>query len=250
MCSTAMNDVLRVLIVDDERLARQAIRSALDELEAATVVGEAGSIDAATEQIRSEEPDVVLLDVQMRRETGFDLLDQIDEPVQVVFVTAYDQYAVRAFEVNALDYLLKPVDPERLGKALQRARQTRTSLPEKDDPDPDGFRYDDLFFYEEGRRPRFIRIRDIVFIEAAGNYTELHLEDDTTALTSTALSTWNERLPDAHFARIHRSTIVNVNFVTEVESATGRTYKVHVTEQETPLSMSRRQARGLKDRLN
>lgn len=249
MLSKVMNDVLRVLIVDDERLARQAIRSALAELEGATVVGEAGSVDAAAEQIRSDPPDVVLLDVQMRTETGFDLLDQIDKPVQVVFVTAYDQYAVRAFDVNALDYLLKPVDPERLGEALQRARRTSSSLPEKDNPDPDSFRYDDLFFYEEGRRPRFIRIRDIVFIEAAGNYTELHLADDTTALTSTALSTWTERLPTAHFVRIHRSTIVNVEYVTEIERTAGRSYQVYLNERDTPLSMSRRRARGLKDQL-
>lgn len=245
-----MNDVLRVLIVDDERLARQAIRSALSEIEGATVVGEAGSIDAAVEQIRSEPPDVVLLDVQMRRETGFDLFEQIDEPLQVVFVTAYDQYAVRAFEVNALDYLLKPVDPERLGDALQRARRSHSSLPEKDNPDPDGFRYDDLFFYEEGHRPRFIRIRDIVFIEAANNYTELHLTDATTALTSTTLSTWDERLPPAHFVRIHRSTIVNVAHVTEVVQTPGRSYEVHVDEHEASLSMSRRRARRLKDQLD
>lgn len=244
-----MSDALRVLIVDDERLARQAVRSALDEVGGATVAGEAGSVEEAATRIQEEDPDAVLLDVQMRGETGFDLLDRIDTAVQVVFVTAYDEYAVRAFEVNALDYLLKPVDPDRLAEALQRVRQTDTALPETDAPEVDGFRYDDLFFYEEGHRPRFIRIRDIVFIEAAGNYTELHLADDTTALTSTTLSEWETRLPDAHFVRIHRSTIVNVDRVTRVEQEAGRTYEVHVDERDAPLSMSRRRARILKDRL-
>lgn len=246
-----MPDPLHVLIVDDERLARQALRSALDEVAGVAAAGEADSVDAAAEQIRTEAPDVILLDVQMRGETGFDLLDRIDTAVQVIFVTAYEEYAIRAFEVNALDYLLKPVDPGRLAEALQRTRATETTLPETE-PDPDAaapFRYDDMFFYEEDRRPRFIRIREIVFVEAAGNYTELYLTDDTTALTSTTLSTWTDRLPDAHFARIHRSTIVNVDRVTRVEQAANRTHDVFVEGRDAPLSMSRRRARALNDRL-
>ena len=105
-----------------------------------------------------------------------------------------------------------------------------------------------MFFYEEGRRPRFIRIRQIVCIEAAGNYTELHLTDGTSALTATTLSTWADRLPNTHFARIHRSTIVNVERVIDVERNAGRTYTVHVDGRDAPLSMSRRRARALKDR--
>jgi two-component system LytT family response regulator len=245
-----MTDALRVLIVDDERLARRALRGPLEALNGAAVVGEAGSVDAAAEQVRAAEPDVILLDVQMRGETGFDLLDRLDTAVQVVFVTAHDEYAVRAFEINALDYLLKPVDPDRLAEALRRARRTDAALPDAETADPEAFRVDDLFFYEEGRRPRFIRIRDIVWIGAAGNYTELHLADDeTTALTSTALTEWAGRLPDAHFARIHRSTIVNVNRVDRVERAAGRTHDVFVEGRDAPLSMSRRRARALRDRL-
>ncbi len=244
-----MNESLQILIVDDERLARKALRRTLDEIDGAAVVGEAGSVAEAAEAVRTHGPDVILLDVQMRRETGFDLLDRLDEPLQVIFVTAYDEYAVRAFEVNALDYLLKPVDPDRLADALQRVRDTSTALPEDETATEAGFRYDDLFFYEEGRRPRFIRICDIVYVEATGNYTELHLADTTMALTSCTLSTWAERLPDAHFARIHRSTIVNVERVTRVESTDGRSYDVYVTDRDAPLSLSRRRAQTLKDRL-
>jgi two-component system LytT family response regulator len=244
-----MPDALQVLIVDDERLARRALRSALDEIDGVAVAGEAESVDAAARALRNEAPDVVLLDVQMRGETGFDLLDRLDTAVQVVFVTAYEEYAVRAFEVNALDYLLKPVDPERLAEALQRVRSTTTSLPEDDTADPDHFRYDDLFFYEEGRRPRFIRIREIGAVEAAGNYTELVLADGATALTSHSLSTWETRLPDSHFVRIHRSSIVNVEHVAGVEAAENYTYDVYVEGREDPLSLSRRRAKRLRDRL-
>ena len=244
-----MPDALQVLIVDDERLARQALRGALSEIDGATVAGEAGSVDAAARALRDEAPDVVLLDVQMRGETGFDLLDRLDAPVQVVFVTAYDEYAVRAFEVNALDYLMKPVEPDRLAEALRRVRDTTTALPAAKTAAEDEFRYDDLFFSEDGRRPRFIRIRNIVYVEAAGNYTELHVPDGTTALTSRTLSRWEEQLPDSHFVRIHRSTIVNVEQVTRVEPTDGRRYEVYVADGDAPLSMSRRRAQRLSDRL-
>lgn len=246
-----MTDALRVLIVDDERLARRTLRDTLDDISGVTVTGEADDVATAAKRIRATRPDVVLLDVQMRGETGFELLNRLDAAVQVVFVTAYDEYAVRAFEVNALDYLLKPVDPNRLGEALRRARRTETALPEvQEDADGEDFRYDDLLFYEEGRQPRFIRLRSIVWIEAAGNYTELHLTDGPSALTDTTLGAWTERLPNAYFARIHRSVIVNVEHVTRVESADGRSYNVYVDGREEPLSMSRRRARELKSFLS
>lgn len=244
-----MSNPLQVLIVDDERLARTAMRRTLEKIDGTAVVGEADGVSDALEKTRERSPDVLLLDVQMRRETGFDLLDRLDVPVQVIFVTAYDEYAVRAFEVNALDYLLKPVDPDRLAEALQRVRDTTSALPDDETATQGEFQYDDLFFYEEGRRPRFIRIRDILYVKAAGNYTELHLDDDKTALTSHTLSHWDNQLPDDYFLRIHRSTIVNVEQVTRVEPTDSRSYDVYVAGAESPLSMSRRRARTLKDRL-
>ena len=242
--------VLDALIVDDERLARRALRSALAEQAGVRVVAEARSVDEAAAALRTHAPDVVLLDIQMRGETGFDLLDHIEPPTAVVFVTAYDEYAVRAFEVNALDYLLKPVDPERLAEALRRARASDRPLPHPDaDAAPGAFRYDDLFFYEEGRRPRFIRIRDIAFIQAAGNYTEVHLRDGDMVLTSSTLSSWAERLPGDYFVRIHRSSLVQVDCVARVERSGSSCYDVYIEDYETPLALSRRRASALKDRL-
>ena len=243
------DDVLQALIVDDERLARRALRSALDEHGDVEVVAEARTVDEAAAALREQAPDVVFLDIQMRGETGFDLLDHIDRPLRVVFVTAYDEYAVRAFEVNALDYLLKPVDPERLAEALRRARESEGALPQQPAEASDAFRYDDLFFYEEGRRPQFIRIREIAFIRAAGNYTEVHLAGGSMVLTSMTLSRWDERLPGDHFVRIHRSTIAGLDKVERIERAASGTYAVHIAGYDDPLDMSRRRAQALKDRL-
>jgi two-component system LytT family response regulator len=243
-----MADSLRILIVDDERLARRALRSTISEHGEAEVVGEAGTVDDAAALIDDIRPDVVLLDVQMRGETGFDLLDRLDVHVQVVFVTAHDQYAVRAFEVNAMDYLLKPVAPDRLAEALRRVRTTDAALPREKSRSDASFRYDDLFFYEEGRQPRFIRIADVRYIKASGNYTTLFLDGDANALTTRALREWDEQLPDTHFVRIHRSTIVNVNYVDCIKRQPNNTFEVFLGDK-TTLSMSRRRAQALKDRL-
>ncbi len=242
---------LRVLIVDDERLARRALRTLLAAHPDVEVVGEASKVEEAAVLVQRERPDVVLLDVQMRGETGFDLLDLLDAPCHVIFVTAFDAYAVRAFEVNALDYLLKPVEPARLAEALKRARQRTPSLSEASSATTTRdiglpFRYDDLFFHEDGRRSQFIRIRDIVFIQAAANYTELHLQNGKMVLVLRPLAQWEARLPDAYFVRIHRSTIVNVAFVRRVERAFNYTYEVHLRDGSEPLVMSRRRASVLK----
>lgn len=246
-----MAEPLRALIVDDERLARQSVRSALADQPDVEVVAVAGTVDEAADHVRRDTPDVVFLDVQMRTENGFDLLERVDRPVQVIFVTAYDEYAARAFAVNALDYLLKPIDPERLTEALNRARASSSSLPQQQSSAASNtFRYDDVFLYDEGRRPRFVRIQDIVYIQADGNYTELHLLDGETALTSTALRTWEQRLPDAHFARIHRSTIVQIDCVRRVDRTPNATYEAHVPTRDTPLSVSRRRGAALKEHLS
>ncbi len=245
---------MRVLIVDDERLARKALRTLLAAHPEVEVVGEAGKVEEAATLVQRERPDAVLLDVQMRGETGFDLLDLLDVPCQVIFVTAFDAYAVRAFEVNALDYLLKPVEPTRLAEALVRVRQRSHSAPVASVAAPPAdaglpFRYEDLFFHDEGRRSRFIRIQDILFIQAAGNYTELHLQTGQAILILRPLGQWEARLPGDHFIRIHRSTIVNVSCVHRVERSFNYTYAVHLHGYADPLVMSRRRASVLKAML-
>lgn len=126
-----MPETLRTLVVDDERHTRQSVRSALADQPDVEVVAEASTVDEAADHVLRDTPDVVFLDVQMRTENGFDLLKRVDRPVQVIFVTAYDEYAARAFEVNALDYLLKPINPDRLTEALNRARTSASSLPQQ-----------------------------------------------------------------------------------------------------------------------
>ena len=235
---------LRAVIVDDERLARRALRTLLAAERGVDVVGEASRVDEAEALIRRERPGVVFLDVQLRGETGFELLARDAGPFQTIFVTAFDAYAVRAFEVHALDYLLKPVDPARLAEALARAREPEATraAPKR----PATYRYDDLFFHDDPRRPRFLRIREIAFILAAGNYTEVYTAGGPSLLVLRSLSTWEAQLPDTPFVRVHRSALVNMDYVERIERGAGYTYELYVRGHATPLAMSRRRALELK----
>lgn len=239
-------DRLRVLLVDDERLARRALLTLLAAERDVEIVGEASRVDEAADLIRRERPDVVFLDVQLRGESGFELLGRDAGPFHTIFVTAYDAYAVRAFEVHALDYLLKPVHPARLAEALARARQPAASraAPER----PAAYLYDDLFFHDDARRPRFIRIREIAFIRAAGNYTELHTAAGPPLLVLRTLATWEAQLAEAPFLRVHRSVLINLDFVERIERGAGYTYELYLRGRAAPLAMSRRRAIELKSK--
>ena len=232
---------LRVLIVDDERLAREKIRGYLAGEPDVEIVGECASGGEAVAAIRARRPDVVFLDVQMPGRSGFDLLDDVADPFQVVFVTAYDAHALRAFEVNALDYLLKPVNPARLRQTVERLLGRAAESPS--DRQLAG---DDYLFLAADRRPRFVKVSAIACIRGADDYAEIILDGGETSLVHRPLKDWEARLPDKRFARIHRTVIVNLDFVERVERVREEQYQVIVRGLAEPLPMSRRHAARLK----
>ena len=237
-----MTEAIRAIIVDDERLARKELRAMLAEHLHIEVAGEAGSVEQATKLIREQQPDAVFLDIQMPGESGFDLIEKMEIEARIVFVTAFDQYAIRAFEVNALDYLLKPVNPERLARAIQR-------LCAKETPPQQAVRrleYDDRLFIELDDRSRFLKIASIVAVCAAGDYSEIIMADGTKSLVMKSLKEWEERLPEKHFVRIHRSTIINLEYIENIESWFNRSYRVYLRHIAEPFVVSRRYASQLK----
>ncbi len=227
---------LRVLIVDDERPARDDLRRLAEAYPELEVVGEAGDADAAERAVRQLDPDVLFLDIEMPRASGFDLLQRLADPPRVVFVTAYDQHAVRAFEVNALDYLLKPVHPERLELTVRRllgqadaAAAPRTRLG-----------YDDRIFVNANGSFRFVQLAAIRCIRAEDNYTRVVTSDQENFLVLKAMKEWEQRLPEEQFLRIHRSIIVNLNHVERIDQWFSNTCRVHVRGLAEPLPMSQR----------
>ena len=234
------------IIVDDERLARRELRVMLEESHGAAVrvVGEAASVRAAAELVRTCDADVVFLDVQLGGESGLDLLTLIDPSVAVVFVTAFDQYAVRAFEVNALDYLLKPVAPARLTRAVERL-----GMPNDDDAsraDVTRLDYHDRLFLRLDDRMGFVKVADIMAIESDGDYSIVRLATGRTHRARKSLRDWLARLPENAFARVHRSTIVNLEHVDRVEEWSHSSYRLYLRGSAEPVSMSRRYAGQLK----
>ena len=234
------------IIVDDERLARRELRAMLEESHASAVrvVAEAESVRAAAELVRTCDADVVFLDVQLAGESGLELLPLIDPSVAVVFVTAFDQYAVRAFEVNALDYLLKPVAPARLARAVERLGAPNDGLADAStEPKLD---YHDRLFLRLDDRMGFVKVADIVTIGADGDYSVVRLAGGRTHRARKALREWVARLPENGFARVHRSTIVNLEFVERVEEWSHFSYRLYLRGVAEPVTMSRRYAGRLK----
>ncbi len=240
-----MPSKLKALVVDDERLARQELLSMLASYPAVTVIGEADSVASAARVIEDEEPDLVFLDIQLTGESGFDLLERLTKDVQIIFVTAYEEHAIRAFEVNALDYLLKPVSSERLTEALEKARGAGASPAQ----DSGQLRYDDRMFVRLDGRMVFLRVDSIKYVTAERDYSHVNTTDGRSRVVRKPLSEWERRLPESHFLRIHRSTIVAMDFVKGIEPWSNYTYLVYLDGTEEPLVMSRRYAAKAKKKL-
>ena len=235
-------DRFTAILVDDERLARKELRSMLAEHEIIEVVGESETVTQAAELVQTKQPDVIFLDIQLPGETGFDLVEKISPGCKIIFVTAFDAYAIRAFEVNALDYLLKPINPARLAQAIERltTQEPASAAPVR------ALEYEDRLFIEVDERSRFLKVSDIIVISAMGDYSQILSCDGQKSLVLKPLKDWEERLPAKHFTRIHRSTIINVDYVERLESWFNRSYRIHIRQLPEPLVMSRRYAARFK----
>ncbi len=237
---------LTAIIVDDERLARRELRSLLAEFTEISIIGEAENLADTVNLIQLQKPEVVFLDIQLSNENGFELLEKVEKDFKLIFVTAFDEFAIRAFEINALDYLLKPVNPERLAKTLERLLET----VEKSETPFRKLEYEDRLFIEIGERSKFLKISSIKCISADGDYTRVFTDDGKKHLVTKPLKEWEDRLPEKYFVRIHRSTIVNLEFIEKVETWFSRSYQIHIRQMKEPLSVSRRYASQLKLRFS
>lgn len=238
---------LKVVIIDDTRLARQELRTLLKDIAEVECVGEADDVPAAQMAIEKLQPDLVLLDIQMPSGTGFDVLEALDHVPLVVFTTAYDHYAVRAFEANAIDYLVKPVVPERLAAAIARAR-TRIPPPASADAEQRSLLgANDQVFLRDGEQCWFVALHEISRIVVEGNYARVWFRGDN-AMLARSLSALEARLDPALFFRANRNTLVNLRMVKNIDLAVGDGYDLTLKDGSV-VEVSRRQARDLRERL-
>ncbi len=243
---------LRALIVDDEPPARELLRRLLAAHPEIDVIGEARSTADAAEQCARLRPDVVFLDVQMPREDGFALLPRLTPPLPaIVFVTAYDEFAVRAFDVNAADYLLKPVAPDRLARAIARVTApppTHEAAPATS-PSTARLQASDTLFLRTDQNLQTVPVLSVTHIVAEENYSRAHLADGTAPLLRRTMNEWESLLPASHFFRIERSLIVNRTSVLRLDVISRDVAHAHIVGRRDPLMLARRASLRLRQAL-
>lgn len=237
---------MRALIVDDERLARNALRRLLSAHPEVKVTGEASNCDEAMGAIQKCWPDVLFLDVEMPGGSGFELLEKLEYVPSVIFTTAYDEYAVRAFEVSALDYLMKPIAAERLDAALTRARKALAMIAKE----PNGRIASPCqqIFVREGERCWIVQLTDISLMESEGSYTRLHFGGNAP-LIYRSLTAIEQRLSPTTFFRANRCQVVNLRWIEAVENDIHGRLSIKLRNGKQ-VEISRRQSKSLKDLLS
>ena len=236
---------MKAILIDDERLARQELRNLLAPYSEIQIVGEANNAETAIESIKQLKPDVIFLDIQMPGKNGFELLEEISGVPEVVFVTAYDEYAIRAFEINALDYLLKPVQASRLAETVKKILNKETADKTEGKEQTHALNDDDQVFAKDGEKCWFVKLSDIRLFESEGNYVRVYF-DKNRPLILRSLNNLDERLNNRTFFRASRKHIINLKWVESIENwfNGGLMVKLRNGEQ---VEISRRQAAKLKD---
>src|SRR5215218_7749542 len=211
---------MKAIIIDDERLARAELRKLLQEFPEIEIVDEAANVDEGILKIENHNPDLIFLDIQMPGKTGFDLLSELDRAPQVIFTTAYDEYALKAFEVNALDYLLKPVEPRRLADAVEKLRRSYNGSGQErvqNHMDPNSILGEnDQVFVKDGERCWFVKLGEVRLFESVGNYAKVFFGNNKPLILK-SLNALEERLDEKVFFRANRKHIVNLRMIEKIE---------------------------------
>ena len=241
---------LSCIIVDDESLVRGVLRDLLTRSGELNVVGEAGSVAQAQQLVAKLSPDVVFLDVNLPDAPGFELLSSLGPTTAVVFVTSAEEYAINAFDADAVDYLLKPVSAERLQRTLKRIRQRTAALNAAPAVDANrGLGLDDTFLVKTISEKKLIKVRDVKSIQAYGEYSWVYWDKGKGALMRKPLKQWEKELPDSRFVRIHRHAIINLAFIERVEKLASGRQQVHIKDTAEPISVSLRLASAFNRKL-
>ncbi len=236
---------LKAIIVDDEPLAREDLKALLKDYDEIEVIYEASTVNEAEEYLKNNKCNLVFLDIQMPGKTGLELVKSIPVQTKIIFVTAYDEHAIKAFELDAIDYLLKPVNKKRFEITLQKITDRTKFIPKSFEK----LSHEDTLFLMLNNSYKFIKISDIYKLNSAGNYSEIFCKNGIKGLILKNLKEWEERLPDNKFIRIHKNTIVNLEFIERIEEWFNSSFKVYLKGESEPHIMSRRYASKLKETM-
>ena len=236
---------MKAIVIDDERLARKELIKLLEDFPEIEILGEATNADEAYELINSLNPDLLFLDIQMPGKTGFELLEMLDSVPKVIFTTAYDEYALKAFEVNALDYLLKPIQLDRLNETITKLEPPKQEVAEEKEP---MLGLKDQVFVKDGDKCWFVSLQDIRYFESDGNYIKVFFETFKPMIHK-SLNALDEKLNDRDFFRASRKHIINLSWVESIEPWFNGGLMVKLKGGDK-VEVSRRQAAKFKDKMS
>lgn len=233
-------------IVEDSRLARNELKELLKEHPKITLIGEAANVDDGFALIQDKQPNLLFLDINMPEKDGFELLEMLDHVPITIFTTAFDAYAIKSFEYNALDYLLKPINPDRFNQAIAKVMSKLEVNRNQEAIKP--FSLSNQIFIKEGEKCWLVKIGDISHFEIVGNYTRVYFENQKPLLYK-SLNQIEQKLPQAHFFRVNRQQIVNTNFIAKVVPWFNGKLKLYMLNK-VEVEVSRRQSYLFKDKLS
>lgn len=228
---------INAIIIEDSRLARNELKDLLLDFTEINILAEAENADVAFELIKAHKPDLIFLDIQLPGKNGFQLLEMLNNVPMVVFTTAFDEYAIKSFEYNTLDYLLKPVNPKRLSLAIDKVRQKMTENEERPDKK---LNFDDQIFIKEGDKCWMIKISEIYLFEVDGNYTKVFFRNEKASL-SRSLNFIEKKLPPEKYFRANRNSIINIDYIQNIENWFSGNLMVKLP-YDNQVEISRRQA--------
>lgn len=235
----------KALIIEDERLARNELKRLLKEFPEIEVIGEATNAKEGIQMIDEQQPDLIFLDIQMPGKTGFEMLEELEKVPQVIFVTAYDEHALKAFEINALDYLMKPVEPQRLAEAIAKLKpRNEETIITNDHP----LSEHDQVFVKDGERCWFVKLSDIRLFESVGNYAKVYFGTNKPLILK-SLNALEERLDKKVFFRANRKHIINLRLVDKIETYFNGGLLIDLQGGER-IEVSRRQAVKFKEMMS
>jgi len=240
---------MRTIIIDDERLARTELKKLLHDFPEIEVIDEAGNAEEGMRKINTQQPDLIFLDIQMPGKSGFEMLEELEYTPLVIFTTAYDEYALKAFEVNALDYLLKPVDSKRLDDAIKKL-----NLPDYEESEAASFTNHEVLnensqvFVKDGDRCWFVRLSEIRLFESVGNYAKVFFGPNKPLILK-SLNALEERLDPKAFFRANRKHIINLRMIEKIEPYFNNGLLIELKDGEK-IEVSRRQAVKFKEMMS
>ena len=238
---------MRAIVIDDSRLARNELKRLLKSMDTIEVIAEAANADEAKEKIEAEKPDLVFLDIQMPGKTGFDLLEELETMPDVIFTTAYDEYALKAFEYNALDYLQKPIQTDRLAGAISKVAE-RIEKKKREKNESNFMTPEDQVFVKDGERCWFVQLNRVRLFEVDGNYTKVYFDDEKPMIPRT-LNYLETRLDPKAFFRANRQQIINLKWVEKIEPWFSGSIKIYMTGGHE-VDVSRRQTQRFKELMS